>query len=68
MSVGVFDFHDHSSKHVEERLVNLCFNRFKTCQMDTDLHRYVLDTQVENGIISNEDFRTKTNTLFFSLL
>jgi hypothetical protein len=65
MSVGVFDFHDHSSKHVEERLVNLCFNRFKTCQMDTDLHRYVLDTQVENGIISNEDFRTKNKYLIF---
>jgi hypothetical protein len=56
MSLGLFDFHDHSADnqlntHDEsERFVNLCFNRFKTCQIEPGSHRYVLDTQIEDGM------------------
>jgi hypothetical protein len=56
MSLGLFDFHDHladNTFHIndqsEERFINLCFNRFKTCQIDPRSHRYVLDTRTENG-------------------
>ena len=53
MSVGLFDFHYHSTDNIsnttEGRFVNLCFNRYKTCQIDPGLHRYILDTEIEDG-------------------
>ena len=56
MSVGLFDFHDHSTDdptklhdNLEERFVNLCLNRFKFCEMDAGSHKYKLDTAIEEG-------------------
>ena len=31
-------------------MLDICLNRFKSCQMDAGSHQYVLDTEVENGI------------------
>jgi hypothetical protein len=53
MSLGIFDFHDYSiDEHGEamnDRLVTICFNRFKTCQTNPSSHQYVLDPRIEDG-------------------
>ncbi len=56
MSVGLFDFHDHSAdlnsnlnENIKERFVNLCFNRFKTCQINPSAHKYILNTEIEDS-------------------
>jgi hypothetical protein len=54
MSIGLFNFHSHGtdlSKGHEERLIDICMNRYKSCQMDASSHQYVLDPKVENGNI-----------------
>ena len=54
MTLGLFDFHDHSSKkssnlnsESEERLVKLCLNRFKVCRVDRSSHTYIFDAETE---------------------
>lgn len=46
MSLALFYFSDDS----EERIVTLRLNRFKTCHVDAKSQKYVLDTQIEDGI------------------
>ncbi|CAF4390619.1 unnamed protein product, partial [Adineta steineri] len=55
LSLGLFDFHDHSSsKSVDinsekgDRVVKLCLNRFKTCRIDPTSHTYILDSEIED--------------------
>ncbi|CAF2135083.1 unnamed protein product [Rotaria magnacalcarata] len=66
ISLGLFDYHDHStgksSRSVSEltgRLINVCLNRFKTCRIDPTTHTYVLDPHTENicfAINASNDF------------
>ncbi|CAF1466553.1 unnamed protein product [Adineta steineri] len=56
LSLGLFDFHDHSSsKSVDinsekgDRVVKLCLNRFKTCRIDPTSHTYILDSEIEDA-------------------
>ncbi|CAF1087955.1 unnamed protein product [Adineta ricciae] len=55
ISLGLFDFHDHSvqkpfttDNDTSERFVTLCLNRFKTCRIDPSSHAYILDSEVGN--------------------
>ncbi len=57
MSLGLFDFHDRlaadnkiHSEQFNERDVRLCLNRFKKCHIDPGSHKYILHTEIENGI------------------
>lgn len=51
MSLGVFDYHDYSNdgQTIDNRLITICLNRFKTCQTNPRSHQYILDPRIEDG-------------------
>ncbi|UJR32798.1 hypothetical protein I4U23_020260 [Adineta vaga] len=69
LSLGLFDFHDHSihnsstmDNDTSERFITLCLNRFKTCRIDPSSHAYVLNSEIEDVCFkfnATDDFDVK---------